>query len=115
MAAKDLSEYEEGESVWKKEEIEGVIYIQLKKPGYACNPQEFVENKIFVSCMQIDSRHTLMDFRLIISIAKNEQCLLIRSLYQRTDPFSMFYLKPYFYTPYSRWKVWQRIWWSLKR
>ena len=55
MAAKDLSEYEEGESVWKKEEIEGVIYIQLKKPGYACNPQEFVENKIFVST-QIDSR-----------------------------------------------------------
>ena len=69
-AAKDLSEYEEGESVWKKEEIEGVIYIQLKKPGYACNPQEFVENKIFVSRTKIDSRHTLMDFRLIISIAK---------------------------------------------
>ena len=96
MAAKDLSEYEEGESVWKKEEIEGVIYIQLKKPGYACNPQEFVENKIFVSCMQIDSTHTLMDFRL-------------------ADPFSMSYLKPYFFTPYSRWKVWQRIWWSLER
>jgi len=47
-AAKDLSEYKEDESIWKIKEIEGFIYMQLKKPGYACNPQEFVENKMFM-------------------------------------------------------------------
>lgn len=47
-AAKDLYEYKEGESIWKKKEIEGFVYMQLKKQGYACNPQEFVETNIFM-------------------------------------------------------------------
>ena len=54
-AAKDLYEYKEGESIWKKKEIEGFVYMQLKKPGYACNPQEFVETRIFVSWNQTHS------------------------------------------------------------
>ena len=62
-AAKDLYEYKEGESIWKKKEIEGFIYMQLKKPGYACNPQEFVENNIFVSCNKTRSRRTFMQLR----------------------------------------------------
>ena len=59
---KDLSEYKEDESIWKIKEIEGFIYMQLKKPGYACNPQEFVENKMFVSCTQTHFRRTMMQF-----------------------------------------------------
>jgi len=46
-ASKDLLEYKDGDPIWKIKEVDGYIYMQLDKPGYACNPQEFIENKIF--------------------------------------------------------------------
>ena len=86
-AAKDLYEYKEGESIWNKKEIEGFVYMQLKKPGYACNPQEFVETKLFVSWHQT-----------------------------RSDQFFAFYFVNHKLTmSFLRWNVWQRIWLSLER
>ena len=52
-ASKDLLEYKDGDPIWKIKEVDGYIYMQLDKPGYACNPQEFIEIKIFVSYMVI--------------------------------------------------------------
>lgn len=46
-AAKDLSEYKKGDSIWNKRKINGWIYMQLKSPGYCCNPQEFIEFQQF--------------------------------------------------------------------
>lgn len=50
-AAKGLSEYKEGDSIWKKREINGSVYMQLKNSGYACNSQEMNELKLFMEAI----------------------------------------------------------------
>jgi len=47
-AVKGLLEYKEGDSIWNKREINGWIHMQLKNRGYACDPQEIVEQKLFM-------------------------------------------------------------------
>ena len=52
-AARDLMEYKKGDPVWRKKVFDEkgypMVFMQLMKPGYACNPQEFIEQKAFVS------------------------------------------------------------------
>ena len=46
-------EYKKGDPVWRKKVFDEkgypMVFMQLMKPGYACNPQEFIEQKAFVS------------------------------------------------------------------
>ena len=47
-------EYKKGDPLWRKKVIDEkgypMVFMQLMKPGYACNPHEFIEQKAFVSC-----------------------------------------------------------------
>jgi len=55
-AAEDLMSWKKGDPIWRKKEINGFVYLQLMKPGYACNPQEMIENrhftKVVTNCLE---------------------------------------------------------------